>query len=121
MEVQSQTSEANSRIISQNTIESRERTEQLYKDQKLLYPYKDFSQLRPHRGTESHIFNTEPNEPIRTGKKIINVKDSVIFNDNYKERPAPNKFHRKRVENNLNYNTNTRARIFPKDNEVTFE
>ena len=58
-------SEANQTLLStnganstfQNLLRSGNKTEQLYKENKLLYPYKDFSRLPKRKGVESHIFD----------------------------------------------------------------
>ena len=63
-----------------------EKTEKLYKENKLIYPYKDFSQLRPNRGPKPQIVNMVGTEDKYTYGKIIRpVKDNVMFNDDYVE------------------------------------
>lgn len=76
------------------------KTEQLYRDNKLLYPTKDFSQLPPKKGIESHIFDTNgPAERIVPGKKIRPIKDSIVFNDDYVETNPHIKYQKRRTTN----------------------
>ena len=76
------------------------KTEQLYRDNKLLYPTKDFSQLPPKKGIESHIFDTNgPAERIVPGKKIRPIKDSIVFNDDYVETNPTIKYQKRRTTN----------------------
>ena len=106
-------SSTHSRILANNTIESQERTDKLYAENKILYPYKDFSQLRPHKGADSHIFDTGKEPYRRPGKKILQIKDSVMFNDNYKENTKTFTFQKRRVNDNCNTDNNTGSRVFP--------
>ena len=106
--MESNGSEHNQTLVSENAANSTFRsllrtgnkTEQLYKENKLLYPTKDFSQLPPKKGIESHIFDTNgPAERIVPGKKIRPIKDNIMFNDDYVETNPNIKYQKRRTNN----------------------
>lgn len=100
-------------VLATDPVESRDKTDKLYRENKILYPYKDFSKLRPHKGVESHIFSGEA-ETKRPGKKILAIKDSVSFGENNLPVNKNIRFHKRRIEcSNTDYNTG--SRIFPTD------
>ena len=101
-------SEANQTLLStnganstfQNLLRAGNKTEQLYKENKLLYPYKDFSRLPKRKGVESHIFDDKlKEEKIIPGKRIKPIKDSVVLNDDYIESNQNIRFQKKRTQN----------------------
>lgn len=102
-----ETSEHNETLVSEvaanstfrSLLRGGNKTEQLYRDNKLLYPTKDFSQLPPKKGIDSHIFDKGPAERIVPGKKIRPIKDSVIFNDDYVETNPSIKYQKRRATN----------------------
>ena len=102
-----ETSEHNETLVSEvaanstfrSLLRGGSKTEQLYRDNKLLYPTKDFSQLPPKKGIDSHIFDKGPAERIVPGKKIRPIKDSVIFNDDYVETNQSIKYQKRRATN----------------------
>ena len=100
------------KILNTNKSEARDKTDQLYRENRILYPYKDFSQLRPHKGVESHIFSGDATNP-RPGKKILEIKDSVKFDYGPDAGKGKIRFHKRRIECS-NTDANTGKRIFPK-------
>lgn len=97
----------------QQYLEASDKTAELYRENKMTYPTKDFSKLRPHKGAESHIFSGENIKPA-PGRRILDVKDSVKFD--YGDDQGDMKFHKRRVDC-INTNANTGSRIFPKGND----
>jgi len=83
-EIEHMITESNAHSTFHNGLRTNEKNN-IYADTKILYPYKDINKLPKSKKNISNFFEGKSKEIKNQAKKHFEVKDNLMFNDNYVE------------------------------------